>query len=331
MTCNEFLCKCGGWDLNPRTPTGQAPEVKIYDSDDFLFEKEAQNELCSNGIHCRKYDDVVRDFHDFLLVELRMTEYTAKCHCWALRYFLREVGKKPNEITKLDIRNFLFKEMQTKSDSTINNYLKTLKRFFRDYLQKPELIESFKFKRPEYREKRLPSKEDLKLFYEALPSLEHKAVFLVYASSGLRAREVASLTRKNIDLENRRLYPSKRSSRTKKVGFGFFNEETAKVLKQLLKGKHWKDDDIVLPSYRAIEKLWRKVSNECGVKITPQILREWFCSEMGRLGVPDRYIDAFCGRVPKSVLAKHYTDYNPETLKEIYDKANLKVLIQEIS
>jgi intergrase/recombinase len=47
---------------------------------------------------------------------------------------------------------------------------------------------------------------------------------------------------------------------------------------------------------------------------------------MGRLGVPDRYVDAFCGRVPRSVLARHYTDFSPEKLKEIYDKADLKVL-----
>jgi intergrase/recombinase len=42
---------------------------------------------------------------------------------------------------------------------------------------------------------------------------------------------------------------------------------------------------------------------------------------MGRLGVPDRYVDAFCGRVPQSVLARHYTDFSPERLKEIYDQA----------
>jgi len=59
---------------------------------------------------------------------------------------------------------------------------------------------------------------------------------------------------------------------------------------------------------------------------TPQVLREWFCEEMARLGVADRYIDAFCGRTPKSVLARHYSDYSPEKLKAIYDKAELKVL-----
>ena len=52
----------------------------------------------------------------------------------------------------------------------------------------------------------------------------------------------------------------------------------------------------------------------------------WFCNEMGKLGVADRYIDASCGRVPRTILGRHYTDYSPERLKEIYEKANLKVL-----
>ena len=44
-------------------------------------------------------------------------------------------------------------------------------------------------------------------------------------------------------------------------------------------------------------------------------------------GVSDSYIDAFCGRVPKSVLARHYTDFSPEKLEEIYEKANIRILI----
>jgi intergrase/recombinase len=43
-------------------------------------------------------------------------------------------------------------------------------------------------------------------------------------------------------------------------------------------------------------------------------------------GVSDSYVDAFCGRIPRSVLAKHYLDYSPERMKEIYYKANLSVL-----
>ena len=47
---------------------------------------------------------------------------------------------------------------------------------------------------------------------------------------------------------------------------------------------------------------------------------------MARLGVSDRFVDAFQGRIPRSVLARHYTGYFLESLKQIYDKAGLKVL-----
>ena len=70
--------------------------------------------------------------------------------------------------------------------------------------------------------------------------------------------------------------------------------------------------------------LWRNAREKTGLRITPKVLREWFCHEPGRLDVSDRYIDTFYGRTPKSVLTRHYSDYSPEKLKTIYDKANLK-------
>jgi len=77
---------------------------------------------------------------------------------------------------------------------------------------------------------------------------------------------------------------------------------------------------------RVAQKYFDKARRKTGLRITARTLRDWFCCEMGELGVPDRYIDAFCGRVPKSILARHYTDYSPDRLKRIYDRANLKVL-----
>ena len=73
--------------------------------------------------------------------------------------------------------------------------------------------------------------------------------------------------------------------------------------------------------------LKRKLKRRSGIHIAAQKLREWFCCEMGSLDVNDRYIDAFCGRTPKSVLARHYTDYNPDRLQRICERANLKVLV----
>jgi len=57
-----------------------------------------------------------------------------------------------------------------------------------------------------------------------------------------------------------------------------------------------------------------------------RFLRGWFCDEMEGLRVPDRYVDAFYGRVPKSVLARRYSDFSPEKLILIYEKAQLRIL-----
>ncbi|MFQ5951142.1 MAG: hypothetical protein ACE5KH_03555 [Candidatus Geothermarchaeales archaeon] len=48
---------------------------------------------------------------------------------------------------------------------------------------------------------------------------------------------------------------------------------------------------------------WKEARRKTGINITPQKLRQFFAAEMARLGVPDRYVDAFCGRTPNSVLA----------------------------
>ena len=79
-------------------------------------------------------------------------------------------------------------------------------------------------------------------------------------------------------------------------------------------------------SSREGRRLWRSAREKTGLEITPKVLRDWLSEEMGKLGVSDRYMDAFCGRTPKSVLARHYSDYYPEKLGEIYYKAKLKVL-----
>jgi intergrase/recombinase len=47
---------------------------------------------------------------------------------------------------------------------------------------------------------------------------------------------------------------------------------------------------------------------------------------MGKALIPDRFIDIFQGRSPRSILAKHYTPQGLRLLREIYDKANLKIV-----
>lgn len=122
------------------------------------------------------------------------------------------------------------------------------------------------------------------------------------------------------------IVPNNGQTRTKRRWVSFFNPEAANALQEYLAtGKDNKKKLFRIGTHTFVD-FWKRTPAKTGVHVTPKVLRAWFCAEMGRLGVPDRFVDAFCGRVPKSVLAKHYTDYLPVKLKEIYDKVGLKVL-----
>jgi len=63
------------------------------------------------------------------------------------------------------------------------------------------IVKDFKFPRTTVRPKILPSKDQLKIFYNALPD-KYKVIFLLLASSGLR---VGELLNTEIDQNNRML------------------------------------------------------------------------------------------------------------------------------
>ena len=226
------------------------------------------------------------------------------------------------QVSKEDLRAFLFKFKQNHAPATVAGVIKTIRIFYRDFLSSPELVDSFKFPNIPYRPKIIPSKSDLQKFYGCLDSKLAEALFLFYASSGLRKGEVLSLNVNDIDFEKRMIIPSNHKGVTKCSYISFFNKETNDAWNKL----NLNDDKLFNISDRQYKKLWKSAQRTSGLHITAKRLRDWFCCEMGSLGVSDRYIDAFCGRTPKSVLARHYTDYNPERLRSIYENANLKIL-----
>jgi len=73
-------------------------------------------------------------------------------------------------------------------------------------------------------------------------------------------------------------------------------------------------------------EIWKIASEASGVKLTPQIARKWFITEMIRLGVLDEAVRRFIGHSRKvSVLESNYLALTDEKFKEIYDGADLKI------
>ena len=268
----------------------------------------------------------MESFYDFQVVDLRRAERTAKEKVWYIHKFLRAIDKKPLEITREDVRGYL-RSLNGVGTATYSNTRKSLKVFFRDFLQKPKVVATFKFPQEPFKPKKIPTREDLQRFYETIESIKQKALFLVYASSGLRRNEVLRLRRENVDFALRKIVPETKESETKHTWVSFFSREAEVVLKEYL-AKRKPSGSLRLFSMpsKEVHSLWRSAREKTSLQITPKVLRMWFCEEMAGLGVAGRYIDAFCGRTPKTVLARHYSDYSPEKLKQIYEKANIKVL-----
>ena len=275
--------------------------------------------------------DLLSNFERFCKVDRNLAPRTLSHnngYPWQVRRLLESVGKHPSQVTAEDIRSYLIR-FKTKSPSTYANVLKALKIFFREFLKMPEVVESFKFPKRTYAPKTVPSKEDLRRYFDALDNDRDKALFLMYATSGLRRNELLSLTVNDLDLENRTIIPKNAHNGTTKSTWGTcFNVEAQTYLKNYLVSRESNDDDrrLLRLAPVTVKRAFEKASQKSGIKITPQVLRDWFCDQLGLLGVPDRYVDAMCGRTPKSVLARHYSDFAPQKLKTIYDKADLRIL-----
>jgi integrase len=265
----------------------------------------------------------VNNFKTFCEIDLQLSEETAKQHRAKIRAFLTWLNGK--ELTQSNIRTYLTL-FTAKNPSTYANRLKSLKVYCRDYLRQPQLVETFKFPNIPFQPKDFKSTKQLRKFYAALESLKDKALFLLYATSGLRRQEALCLCIDEIDLERCTVRPKPHRGRTKRSWFTFFNAECASALKRYLANRTDSNPKL-FPMSRVIEeKLWGGAIEKTGMRVTPQMLRDWFCDELGNRGMPDRYIDALCGRVPKKVLARHYSDFAPEKMLKRYKKSKLKVL-----
>lgn len=264
-------------------------------------------------------------FKRVLKVDLQLKKLTVNGYAQGAARFMAWLGDKL--VTRDTLRDYLdtYKDAEA---STYNNQLKSLKVFCRDYLGRPDLVATFKFRPVPFKPPTIPPKKQLQQFFWALRDLDLRVAcyFMLYATSAWRRREVMALHREDVDLKRRMMTHRLKASATKGRLPGFFNAETKDILGKYLATRTDHNPKLLPISERTFRAIWQQAAAACGFMIQPQMLRDWFCEEMGNLDVPDRYIDAFCGRVPKKVLAKHYTDYAPQKLKRIYDKAGLKVL-----
>jgi integrase len=264
-----------------------------------------------------------------LRIDLQLRPITTKGHIIRAKNFLKFMKDKPlQRLSVEDIRAYL-STLTELNPATYANIVKSLRRFIRDFLGKSALMKTFKLPYVEFQPKEIPTKEQVRAGYYALRTDKQRLIYLLYAVTGLRQDELRNLKLSDIDLENRCI-KARHDTVTKRAFCTFWNDEADVLLRKYLK-RHVKELNenggrLFNFSWSSLYRMRKLIEDKVGVRITPRVLRRWFCNEMLSKGVQEVYVDAFCGRVPKSVLARHYTDFNPERLKEVYNRAGLRIL-----
>ena len=194
------------------------------------MEPRAGFEPATSALPTQRFNEVLRQFELFCSVDLQLSPVTVKDHSDGIRRALRRMNKKYNEVTKDDFRAYLFKFKQNHAPATVASVIKTLKVFYRDFIGCPELVDSFKFPHIPYRPKIVPTKREVQRFYKVLDSDFAKALFLFYASSGLRKCEVLGLSEADIDFKKRMIVTSVHNGVNKRSYVSFFNREAEDAL-----------------------------------------------------------------------------------------------------
>ncbi len=226
--CDSASKSCDWWagpDLNRRPLARKAPESAL----------ESESELLER-------------FRDFQMVDLRRSKRTAYEKVWFIKKLLGAVCKKPTEISREDLRCYL-KSFEKLSAATYKNALMALKVFFRDFLEMPEVVSSFKFPHQVFKPKQILSKEQLQQFYKQLETPKKKALFLLYATTGLRRDEILSLRPEDIDFEKRMITPNNHCGETK---------------------KHSRSQRLFPMQRDEVVGLWKSAREKTGIDITPQ-------------------------------------------------------------
>ncbi len=212
---------------------------------------------------------------------------TVKTYQECLGMFFRQIAKKPNEITKKDVRGFLDKLMSDgKSGGTIHVYLNALKFYFEECLGRNFRLNIKYSKRP----KKLPevlTKEEVLQVLESIKNQKHKLMISLLYGAGLRVSELLNLKVKEINFENK--YGFVRHGKGNKDRIFIFPESILLPLKELISFENLSNKDFLFLtnrrekySARTIAEIIKSACNIVGIKrrIHPHTMRHSFATHL---------------------------------------------------
>ncbi|MGQ0790754.1 MAG: tyrosine-type recombinase/integrase, partial [Nitrosopumilaceae archaeon] len=264
------------------------------------------------------YEGKISEYEQFARNELKLAKGTIDNHKSIIRSFHLHAGSLVNFDS---VKSYLD---SNDSDDWKSNQLKTLRRYIRDFLKLGNWINEFKFsnRRAKVKKSDIPSDNYLAYFCSVLP-YDVQMVFLILLTSGLRVGEVLKLRKNDVNFGTNMVDASTiHKGDTKSAWISYITPQTAQYLEDYVETQLYDPDNPKLFdfSYNTVQEAFKKASIQIGVFIKPHFLRTVFTEKCTQAGIEGKYIDAFCGRIPKKVLEANYTVYSPQSLRVQYEK-----------
>lgn len=237
-----------------------------------------------------------------------LKERSINCYKNYVSYFLKYMGKAPQELTCQDVRNFLLaKKDDGLKATTLNLYNSAIRFFYRNVLHilwdditVPRMIK-------EYKLPTVLSSGEIDRLLNATSDLKYKAMFATMYSSGMRVSEVIHLHYDDISRTNMQIHI--RDTKNRMDRYTILSERNLALLTE-----YWfacgKPRGILFPNkftgdyltVSSVEQVIRRSAAAAGLsRVTPHCLRHSFATHLMEQGVEQRNIQALLGhRDPRS-------------------------------
>ncbi|MEM4217803.1 MAG: hypothetical protein QXZ09_07245, partial [Candidatus Methanomethylicaceae archaeon] len=193
-------------------------------------------------------------------MDLQQQQRTASAYYNLVRRFLQS-----HEFTVEEIRAFL---SEIEKPNTYNNWLKA----FIAYAKYLGASLPFRLRRPPETVRPLRTKKELQEFFYALETDAERTLFIGYAVTGLRRRELLNLKVCQVNFELRAVFPN-HGSVTKRSYITFYNEELEELLDVWLRLRSKRSDRLFPMRSSEQSSIFLTAYRKTGLRITPQDLR----------------------------------------------------------
>jgi len=269
-------------------------------------------------------------FNDFInaLTISGATENTIRIYSIAIKDFLNYVRKDPREVTVSDVNNWIMnilrRDTRDKSNDAID---KRRKKTVTARLYTIAVIRFLKWlgkdirptiPRARRREVMALTEEQVNALMNSLRKTRDKLIVSLLLDTGLRAKELLSVTVSDVNLNNRSIIV--RNTKNGEARVVFFTEKTAKLLSAYLQRNNLKPEDKLFKiTYHALYRKLKRIGKKLGIDLRPHVLRHTFATNAIRKGVQLPIVQRLLGH--KDIRTTQiYTHLVNEDVEQIYKK-----------